>query len=284
MTRHLIADFLRSPHALAVVLGTNEIASAVAVQLTLAGYRVVLSDDPYPPVIRRKMSFHDALFGEPAMVEGVRGERAATLWDIASTLTRPRHVAVTPLHLTDVLALGAPDVLVDGRMQKHRVTPDYRGLTPVTVGLGPNFAVGVNCDVAVETRPARNGTIVRQGRTDAPDGLARSLGGHGKERFVYADRPGLWTTPLDIGRPVRCGAILGHLAGNPVAAPFDGVLRGLVRDGTPVPADVKLVEIDARAAAAWTGIDGRGRAIAEAAVQAIRLHAAGAGSDGASAA
>jgi hypothetical protein len=46
---------------LAVVMGTNEIASAVAVSLIRAGIPTVLSHDPYPPVIRRGMSFHDAL-------------------------------------------------------------------------------------------------------------------------------------------------------------------------------------------------------------------------------
>jgi len=42
---------------LAVILGTDEIASAVAVNLYRSGYCVVLSHDPLPPVIRRKMAF-----------------------------------------------------------------------------------------------------------------------------------------------------------------------------------------------------------------------------------
>jgi hypothetical protein len=57
---------LGPPYPFAVILGTNEIASAVAVYLHRAGYRVVLSHDPVPPVIRRKMAFHDALFDEPS--------------------------------------------------------------------------------------------------------------------------------------------------------------------------------------------------------------------------
>jgi xanthine dehydrogenase accessory factor len=68
--------------------------------------------------------------------------------------------------------------------------------------------------------------------------------------------------------------VVGHLDDQPVPAPIDGVLRGLVRDSTLVPAGVKLLEIDARGRTAqWTGTDQRGRANAEATATAIRLRA-----------
>lgn len=259
---------------LAVVLGTNEIASAVAVHLQAAGYGVVLSHDSFPPVIRRAMAFHDALFGDQAIVERVEAERAETTMEIVSVLSRPCHVAVSPLQLTDLIASFSPRVLVDARMQKLRVTPDYRGIVRLTIGLGPNFAVGVNCDIAVETRPARNGTLVERGRTDPADGMARALGGVGAERFVYSDRQGRWHTRIEIGMRTFKGFVLGHLDGLPVHAPMDGVIRGIVRDSTLVPAGVKLLEIDARGRyAKWTGIDERCRAIAEATMKAIRVRA-----------
>ncbi len=56
-------------------------------------------------------------------------------------------------------------------------------------------------------------------------------------------------------------------------APFDGILRGIVRDGTEVPSGVKLLEIDSRGRKAhWTGIDSRGQLIANAVAKAISLH------------
>ena len=258
---------------IALILGTNEIASAVAVNLSSIGYSIILSHDPFPPVVRRAMAFHDALFGDRAVVEGVEGERAETATEIATVLAKPNHVAVTQQHLTDLVAPFCITVLVDARMQKRRIAPDFRGIVDVTVGLGPHFAVGVNCDIAVETRPAKNGTVVRSGQTDLADGISRSLGGAGKERFVYSDCEGRWHTPVEIGVRVLKGFVVGHLDGRPVPAPIDGVLRGVVRDSTSVPAGVKLLEIDARRGsdARWTGSDERGRAIAEATVTAIRL-------------
>jgi hypothetical protein len=276
MSKQVIAAFYSyDAHALAVVLGTNEIASAVAVRLLRSRFSVVMSHDPFPPVIRRGMAFHDALYGDRATVEGIEGERAETMMEIVAAIRKPNCIAVTPLHLTDLLAIRSPAVIVDARMQKHCVTPDYRGIAKLTVGLGPNFAVGVNCDIAIETHPAKNGTIVQNGATEAADGIARQLGGTGRERFVYSDRSGLWHTPVDIGMRVFKGFLLGNLDGAAVHAPMDGVLRGIARDATRFPVGVKIVEIDARGRqAGWTGTDERGRAIAEATIKAIRLRAA----------
>jgi hypothetical protein len=255
---------------LAVILGTNEIASAVAVALRRARYSVVLSHSSFPPVIRRAMAFHDALYGDPAKVEEIEGVMADGALSIAAVVARPNRVAVTPLQISDLIAVRSPDVIIDARMQKHRITPDYRGLARLTVGLGPNFMVGENCDVAIETHPASTGKLLKSGATAAADGVARSLGGVGAERFVYSGRGGLWHTAFDIGKRVNRHAILGVLDGQPLLAPIDGVLRGVARDGLQAPANVKLVEIDPRGhRACWTGIDARGRAVAEAALLAV---------------
>jgi hypothetical protein len=260
---------------LAVVLGTNEIASAVAVSLTRKGYAVVMSHDPFPPVIRRGMAFHDALYDDFVEVGGIVGERAESLLEIVAVAARREKVAVTPLSLTDLLAFRTADVLVDARMQKNRVTPDFRRLARITIGLGPKFLVGVNCDIAVETRPIRAGALVENGATEEPDGVARDLGGVGRERFVYTDRAGIWRTPVDIGMWVPKDFVVGRHDGLPVCAPLDGYVRGVARDAACAPEGVKLLEIDPRRrAACWTGTDERGRQIAEAAMQAIRRHSA----------
>jgi hypothetical protein len=113
------------------------------------------------------------------------------------------------------------------------------------------------------------------GWTDAADGVASSLGDVGSERFVYSQSAGRWRTPIEIGTRVYKDLVLGHLSGIPVLAPRDGILRGIARDGSEVPAGVKLLEIDPRGRhAQWTGIDERGRSIAKATMRAIAAHAA----------
>jgi len=258
------------PRPFTLVLGTNEIASTIAVKLTGAGFAVVMSHDVFPPVIRRGMAFHDALFGEIRDVEGVAAERADSMREVNRIHADPDKVAVTEMHLMDIIALRSPSIIIDARMQKHRVTPDLRGVARITVGVGPQFEVGFNCDIAVETHPVETGTIISLGATRLADGRARDLGGAGRERFSYSDRYGIWHTPLDIGTRVYKGLQLGSLGGQPVLAPIDGMLRGIARDGSHVPASVKLLEIDPRGRqACWTGMDERGRRIGSSTVAAI---------------
>lgn len=259
----------------AVILGTNEIASAIGVHLSRSGFCVALSHDPDPPVIRRKMAFHDALFADTAQVENLIAERVDNSMQIFKALQGPPRVLVTWLGLLDLLPIRHIDVLIDARLQKHRITPDLRRLARLTVGLGPGFSSGFNCDVAVETRPGRIGLVADKRWTDAADGVASSLGNAGGERFVYSPFSGRWRTPVEIGTRVYKGFVLGHLSGAPILAPRDGFLRGIARDGSEIPAGVKLLEIDPRGRhAQWTGIDERGRAIANATLMAVKLHGA----------
>lgn len=258
----------------AVILGTNEIASATAARLFQQGYFVVLSHDPYPPVIRRRMAFHDALFDDGPALDGVSARRADGLRDLLRLRHEARHVAVTEMGLTDLMVLQMPDLLIDARLQKYQVTPDLRHLARLAIGLGPSFAAGRNCDLAIETRPDKHGRIIQHGATARPDNTPRRLGGRGEERFVRAPFAGRWHTPLEIGTRIFKDFCVGMLDNMAVGAPFDGILRGIVRDGQEVQPGVKLFELDPRGRAAiWWGLEEHGLAIANAVLKAIALHA-----------
>jgi hypothetical protein len=263
------------PAPLAIILGVNEIASAVAVYLHRARYRVVLSNDPLPPVMRRGMAFYDALFEDSAIVDGIAAARIEQLTDVFSISAGEGYVAVTMLGLTDLLILGPVALIIDARMQKRSVTPSLCRLADMTIGLGPGFTAKLNCDVAIETHPSRNGTILYHGRTQDADGQPSELGGAGRERFVYSPVAGRWRTAFDVGIRVFRGLLLGRLDNEPITAPIDGTLRGIVRDGVEVPADTKLIEIDPRPRdRSWNRIDQRSHIIARAVMRAIHVHQA----------
>ncbi|WP_298282092.1 hypothetical protein [Acidocella sp.] len=266
---------LRAPsRGFAVILGTNEIASATAVRLHQQGYFTVLSHDPHPPVIRRRMAFHDALYDDTIILDGIGAQRADGLRDLLLQRRQGGRVAVTEMGLTDLLVLQVPDLLIDARLQKYHITPDLRHLARLTIGLGPSFVAGENCQLAVETRPLRRGRIVQAGATDRPDGRARLLGGRGAERFVRAPFAGRWHTPLEIGTRIFKDYPVGFLDGAPMLAPFDGVLRGVVRDGLEVQPEVKLLEMDPRGRqAVWWGLEDHALSLANAVLKAVILHA-----------
>lgn len=265
-------NFSLPARRLAIVLGTNDIASAVAVYLRRAYHAVVLAHDPYPPVIRRALAFHDVLYGETKVIEGIAGRRIDHLPEAIGALAEPNLVAVTRMGLTDLLTLGPIDVIVDARLQKHLAHPDFRGLARMAIGLGPGFTVRKNCDLAVETKPLFIGALVEGGTTAPADGIAEELSGAGRERFVYTPIEGTWHTPFEVGGRVYKGMPVGHIDNERIFAPIDGVLRGLARDGIEVPEAVKLLEVDPRIfRRRQDAIEERPRLIAEAVLRAVRI-------------
>jgi hypothetical protein len=170
--------------------------------------------------------------------------------------------------------VGRFDLIVDARMHKSSTMPMLRYLAPVTIGLGPGFIAGENCDVAIETHPDFLGQILTSGETLAADGIPSALGDMKQGRFVYSHAPGRWSTHREIGEKVFRGTVLGVLSGHEILAPTDGFLRGIVRDGTEVPSSVKLLEVDPRGRnAQWKGIDERSNAIAKSTVNAFTIMA-----------
>ncbi len=257
----------------AVILGTHEVASAIAVRLRLNGRGVVLSHDPLPPVLRRGMAFHDALWGDEATIGGVRAVAVDGLLDLVAATARAHTVAITRMGLADLLPLGRFAVLVDARLHKYAATPDLRPFASSSIGVGPGFTADLDCDVAIETRPDRLGLLLTRGATEAPDGSPPLLGTHGEDRFVRAAEAGIWRTAFPIGARVFRDQVVGRLGRTAVRAPLDGILRGLVRDDSEVPEGAKLIEIDPRGRwqARWSGLDDRGRVVAEAVGEAIAL-------------
>ncbi|VTZ25183.1 Xanthine dehydrogenase [Methylocella tundrae] len=251
-----------SPKPFAVILGANEIASAIAVYLHRNGCGVVLSHDPSPPVFKRGMSFHGALFGDHAAIDEISAERVETSLEVLSALSRANVVAITPLGLSDLLVLRRLDLIIDARLQGPAQRPDLRNLARFAIGLGPGFASGVNCDVALSA-PSRRAAIPVGGDAREPRRLL--------ERFVYADSRGLWQTAVDLGSRAFRGFVVGHVHGAPVSALIDGILVGVARDGSEVVEGDILAEVEPRTRQAiWTGMDKAGRSTASAVMRVIQ--------------
>lgn len=253
MTAAGVSEMHRLGHAArrrtAVVLGTNETASAVAVFLHRAGYSVILSQDDDHPVLRRKMSFYDGLFGETVKLEQIQAERADNGVQLANALRHSGLVQVTWLGLPDLMPIGPLDLLVYARLQPWRLRPDLRRLARFSIGLGAGFVAGANCDAAI----------------DAPDFSALDAC-----CCALAPRAGRWRGSLEIGTPVRSGMVVGTLDNEPQRAACAGVLRGVVRDGQAVTTGTTLLEIDPRGRhAQWSGIDDGNRAAARALMRAL---------------
>ncbi len=264
MNRTRIAEFFgRDGASFVVVLGSDEIASAIAVRLTETERRVVLVRDPARMVLRREMAFDDAAHGEAVTLEGVEAIRADDGFELAVILSEPGRVAVVDLDLNEVLAIRAADVLIDARPRGDAARADLRGLAGVTIGVGPGFVAGGHCDVAVESRGAAAGRAVWRGPV-AGDGEGHGGGDAAGGPEMRSPCAGRWRTPFEVGRMVYRGMTVGRVDGEAVVAPRDGRVIGIARDDALVIGGVGLVEIvPPGGEVAWRGIDAHGRAIAE---------------------
>jgi xanthine dehydrogenase accessory factor len=252
-----------------LIRGSGDVGSAVAHLLLGRGHAVVIHDVALPAAPRRGMAFADAIFDGACELDGVRARRAGL--DELREGAPDEVLASTEPELRDVLAALAPDVLVDARMRKRAQPETQRGLAPLTIGLGPNFVAGETTDLAIETQWGDAlGTVVADGPTNALGGEPRSFDGHARDRFVYAPVAGVMRTQAAIAQPVSAGETVATIGDEPLAAPLDGILRGLVHDGVPVAAGAKVVEVDPRGDLTKVfGIGPRPRRIAEGVLEAM---------------
>jgi xanthine dehydrogenase accessory factor len=250
----------------AVVLGTGDIASAIGLALFGSGLGVVMLRDSSVPVLRRGMAFDDTLECGSGCLDGILGVRVSDP-DNLPALARGRSAVVVANFDFAVVAAARPTmatVLVDARMRKYAAAADLRPLAPCTIGIGPGFIGDGNVDFAIETLPGQEGTLVEHGQTATPTGKSVPLGDAADERFVYAACGGPWQPSAELGDWVGSDTVIGQLGSTLVLAPIGGCVRGLVRaTSSGVSRGSKLVEIDPRSGAPWTGVPPRAARIAD---------------------
>ena len=233
----------------ALLLGSDEIASAIAIGVYRAGLSVVLLDEIDPCCPRRGMAFTDAWYLGSARVDGTEAVFCGSARSVPSIVDRDEAIVASTWSWRGMLGVVHPVALIDARPARAPREP-LRGQVPegvLAVGVGPDFVVGDHVDVAVETAPGdRLGEIIHEGGTRAGYSLAPMLGGAGGERFVHAPEPGRFFTRQRIGDAVARNDWIGVLGTSPIRAPISGVLRGLSARGARVPAGAPLVEIDPR--------------------------------------
>ncbi|MBW3607162.1 MAG: xanthine dehydrogenase [Actinobacteria bacterium] len=252
--------------------GSGDVGSAVAHRLLRSGHEVVIHDVALPAAPRRGMAFADAIFDGTCALDGVRARRVE-LEELRAAPAGDEVLVNTAPQLGEVLAAVRPDVLVDARMRKRAQPETQRGLARLTIGLGPNFVAGETTDVAVETQWGDGlGVVLRRGPTKPLGGEPRAFEGHARDRFVYAPVGGVMRTRAEIAQRVAAGETVATIGDEPLRAPLDGILRGLVHDGVPVSAGAKVLEVDPRADLSKVyGIGPRPRRIAEGVLQAMAL-------------
>lgn len=248
-------------------------ASAVAWRLYMANMRhICMLDLDQPLCVRRQVSFCTALESGAAVVEGVSAVAARDRSEIAAAW-ETQAIAVVRISDRERIGGAAPDVVIDAILAKRNLgTSKDEGR--LVIALGPGYSAGTDCHLVIETNRGHDlGRIIACGSAEPNTGIPGEIAGHTDERVLRAPAEGAFQSQRAIGDMVRRNDIVGHVAGHPVAARLDGMLRGLIRSGTAVTAGLKLGDIDPRGKPEYCHtISDKARAIAGAVLEGVMRH------------
>lgn len=230
---------------LVVIRGAGDIATGVALRLHRAGFRIVMLDIAEPTVIRRTVSFAQAIFDGEMQVEGVRAKKVATVRDARGVLSMG-DIALLVDPNAEQLSLLQPGYLVDAILAKRNVGTK-KEMAPITIALGPGFTAGEDCDAVIETnRGHRLGRVILSGSAEQNTGIPGEIGGYSAERVIRSPIAGVFETLVEIGDIVEKGAPIARIGEQVILAPLAGMVRGLLQNGLTVPPGFKVGDIDPR--------------------------------------
>lgn len=198
-----------------------------------------------PLSVRRLVCFSSAIHTGSISVEGVTG-RLATDFQSAAAILQNDEIPVLIDPELDILLSVKPVLIIDGRMLKSRGDHAHYLSIPI-IGLGPGFIAGKNCQAVVETnRGPWLGRVIREGEAEPDTGTPERVFEHTNNRVLRSPSDGILETLVEIADTVNSGDIVGKIEGVDVKARFNGVVRGLLRNGSKVYAGMKIGDIDPR--------------------------------------
>ncbi len=225
--------------------GGGDLATGVIYRLHRVGFPVVVLELAHPRVVRRAVSAAEAVYAGRHTVEGMIVERVRDPTEAVGRLS----VGIVPILVdpqAESLSELQPAVLVDGRMKKRNVNSRL-DLAPLLIGLGPGFVVGENCHAVVETKRGHTlGRVYWSGCAEPDTGVPESVSGFDVERVLRAPVAGIVQAQCEIGEPLQAGDLIATVDGQPVTAPFAGMLRGVIHSGVEVAAHEKVGDLDPR--------------------------------------
>lgn len=235
-----------------LIRGGGDLASGVALRLYRSGMQVVITELDQPLVIRRLVSFAEAIYQGETRVEGV----TACKVDIISDIQRAWDERVIPVlvdpecSIINQLETNRPpwliSVMVDARMTKQ---PPDLGMdsAPLVVGLGPGFIAGENCHAVIETNRGHFlGRVIWNGSASANTGVPGGFGSEYQDRVLRSPADGLFQPEREICDRLNQGDKIAEVDGESIYAPFKGVLRGILYPGLFVLQGFKIGDIDQR--------------------------------------
>lgn len=229
----------------AVVRGAGDLGTGVAYALCKAGFIVVATEVAQPLVVRRTVSFAEAVYSGSIKVQGIAAQVAADAGE-ACRLARQGIVPVVVDPQANILAQVKPLVVVDAIMAKKNTGTAITDAA-VVIGLGPGLVAKKDVHAVIETcRGPKLGRVIYEGTAIPDSGMPGAIEGRTWERLLKAPISGKVSTRAEIGDRVKKGDVVAYVDTQPVRSKLDGVVRGLIYPGLYVEEGTKIGDVDPR--------------------------------------
>jgi xanthine dehydrogenase accessory factor len=229
-----------------LIKGAGDLATGVAVRLYRCGFKVVMTEIPNPLMVRRSVSFGEAVYATQVEVEGVLARLVSNISDVHLSLGE----GIVPVLVdpqADCRAELLPIALVDAIMAKSNLDTRITD-APCVIALGPGFSAGVDCHAVIETNRGHSlGRVIYTCSAEPDTGQPGSIDGKTEERILRSPIQGMVEGKATIGDRLIEGQTVALVNGQPVKTQIAGILRGLIHSGIFVPAGTKIGDVDPRA-------------------------------------
>lgn len=252
--------------------GAGEMATGIAHRLFRSNLtRIFMMETAHPLAVRRTVSFCEAVYDRRCEVEGVKAGRAEGP-DRIPVLWKRGEIPVIVDPAWQSIETLRPHVVIDAVIAKKNLGTRMDDAL-LTLALGPGFHAGRDVHAVIETNRGHNlGRVIYRGAPEPNTGIPGAIDGIAGERVLRTPRRGRFTPRVSIGDMVKKGQAVADVAGVPVAAGTDGMVRGLLRDGAGVVPGQKAGDIDPRGEDAfYDRISEKARALGGAVLEAV-LH------------
>ncbi|MDR1800722.1 MAG: EF2563 family selenium-dependent molybdenum hydroxylase system protein [Lachnospiraceae bacterium] len=256
---------------LIIVRGGGDLATGAVQKFYRAGFRVLVLETGNPTTIRRTVSLSEAIFSGYSEVEDLRCRKIESVSQIEDTWKK-REIPIMVDPSGASIYMLKPRGVIDAIIAKKNLGTN-REMAEITIGLGPGFTAGIDVDAVIETKRGHTlGKVIFEGRAIENTGVPGIVEGYGKERVIHAPTYGKLLPEKSIGDKVLKGEILFFIENENekkgVAAPFSGLLRGLINPKIPIKKGLKIADIDPRIDANWKTISDKARAVGGGALEA----------------
>ena len=228
-----------------LIRGAGDLASGIAHRLCRSGFRVCLIDTDTPMAVRRMVSFSEAIYDGEKTIEGITAVHISQPEEILPVWEKGQiPLLIDPANKTRHFL--KPHVLIDAIIAKRNLGTD-KGDAPLVIGMGPGFNAGTDVHVVIETNRGHNlGKLIFEGPAERNTGVPGTIGGFNIERVLRAPCAGIFKSQKDIGDQVAKGEQIAQVSGVPILSKIDGIIRGMLRDNTPVTNGMKVGDVDPR--------------------------------------